>query len=245
MYTLPRKGTMKDIEIKSNYLNEVIQVKWYQPEAFTPLNKYHVCIMQDGNDYFQLGRVATLSDQLHEEAEIENTIFVGIHYNNRYDRRDKYHPDGGKQAAYINFLIHEVIPFLDKELPTHQVGGSRTLMGDSLAGTLALMTAIKYPNTIGNVIMQSPYVDEKVINSVKGAKQLDSLSIYHTIGTDETSVKTTDGNNQDFLTPNRELQQLIKQQQINYTYHELAGEHTWKQWQKDLPRALTTTLGWD
>ncbi|MRH43415.1 esterase family protein [Aquibacillus halophilus] len=239
-----RNGKMLDKDIDSTYLKEKIKVKWYQPEAFTPLKSYHICIMQDGNDYFQMGKVATLSDQLHEEGVIEDTIFVGIHYNDKYDRQDKYHPDGAKQADYMSFLVHEVIPMLDEVIPTHQVGGSRTLMGDSLAGTLALMTALKYPHTFGKVIMQSPYVDDTLIQVIKDTKTIDTIDIYHTIGNKETKVQTTSGSIEDFLTPNRELHNLLKAYGSSYVYHELDGIHTWKYWQQDLKRAMITMFGY-
>ncbi|MGY0694232.1 alpha/beta hydrolase [Virgibacillus sp. FSP13] len=237
---MARKGTMIERSIKSKYLEEEMMLKIYQPEAFSDLYKYHICIMQDGNDYYQLGRVATLSDRLHASQEITNTIFVGIHYQDKFDRREKYHPSGKQQKAYIKFLVHEVAPFLDDLLPTYHMGQSRTLMGDSLAGTLALMTALQYPNTFSNVIMQSPYVDETVMSAVKNAKQMDSMDIYHTIGVEETEVDTTDGSKQDFLTPNRELNKLLTEKGTSYIYHELDGPHTWKPWQKDLKRALIT-----
>lgn len=227
-------------DINSHFLNETLTIKWYQPESFSPLYKYHICLMQDGNDYFQLGRIATLNDKLHTEGKISNIIFAGIHYRDKYDRRKKYHPAGEQQEAYIQFLIREVVPFLDNMLPTLHMGKTRTLLGDSLAGTLALMTAIKYPNTFGQVIMQSPYVDEMVLEKVKTAENMHAIDIYHTIGMKETEVKTTDGNVSDFLDPNRQLYDLLMKKNLNYVYHELEGEHTWKAWQKDLPRALET-----
>lgn len=196
--------------------------------------------MQDGNDYFQLGRVASLSDELHEQEKISNTIFAGLHYKDKFDRREKYHPGGKQNQAYTHFLIREVVPFLDDLFPTYHMGQSRTLMGDSLAGTLALMTALRYPNTIGNVIMQSPYVDETVLNTAKNSRDLGSLDIYHTIGTGETVVHTTDGAEEDFLTPNRELNRLLAAKKSSYFYDELEGPHTWKPWQRDLKRALIT-----
>ncbi|GGB40390.1 esterase family protein [Virgibacillus dakarensis] len=237
---MPRKGTMIERKIFSRYLDEEMTLKIYQPENFSPLYKYHICIMQDGNDYFQLGRVATLSDRLHESQEITDTIFVGIHYKDKFDRKEKYHPSGKQHQSYMKFLVQEVVPYLDDLLPTYHMGQSRTLMGDSLAGTLALMTAITYPNTFSNVIMQSPYVDETVMNAVKNAKDIFSLDIYHTIGIGETEVDTTDGSKQDFLTPNRELNRLLAEKGISYLYYELDGPHTWKPWQKDLKRALVS-----
>lgn len=235
-----RKGTMIEQEIDSKYLDEVMTLKIYQPEAFSSLYKYHICIMQDGNDYYQLGRAATLSDRLHAQDEIENTVLVGIHYNDKYDRREKYHPSGVKQDAYIKFLVYEVVPLLDDLLPTYHMGHSRALMGDSLAGTLALMTALRYPHTFGKVIMQSPYVDDTVMDAARNAKDIHSIDIYHTIGTEETEVETTAGTKEDFLAPNRALNKFLEDKGVSYIYHEVEGEHTWKAWQKDLKRALTS-----
>jgi len=238
-----RKGKMTDETIQSKYLNETMTLKIYTPENFSPMYKYHICMAHDGNDYYQLGRLATLSDQLHEDVEITDTVFVGIHYIDRLDRLKKYHPAGELHEAYTKFLIYEVVPFLDHYLPSYHMGHSRVLMGDSLAGTLSLMTALKYPNTFGKVIMQSPFVNESVLEQVRQAKHIDTLEIYHTIGTAELAVPMSDGNVADFLAPNRTLNKLLQTLPTEYTYDELEnGEHTWKFWQDDLYRALTTIL---
>lgn len=239
---MARKGTFNEISIRSEYLNETMEVKWYLPESFSELYKHHLCIMQDGDDYFQLGRVATLSDRLHDKNIIDNTVFVGIHYQDKEDRVRKYSPEGEQQEAYMKFLVKEVVPFLEEELPGYCIGRSRTLMGDSLAGSLALMTALKYPNTFGNVITQSPYVNDQVFDAVKSAKSLESTTIYHTIGTEETEVETTDGEIKDFYHPNLELRDMLTESGADYIFHELEGEHTWKQWQGDLKRAIETVF---
>lgn len=237
---MARKGTFTEKIIDSSYLEEEMIIKIYQPESFSPLYKYNICIMQDGNDYFQMGRIATLSDRLHESGEITNTVFAGIHYKDKFDRRKKYHPSGEQNVAYTKFLMNEVVPLLDDEVPTYHMGQSRALMGDSLAGTLALMTALNYPNTFGKVIMQSPYVDENVLEAVKNASDIHSIDMYHTIGTEETAVDTTDGKQSDFLTPNRKLHEILEDKGASVVYNELQdGYHTWKYWQKDMKRVLT------
>jgi enterochelin esterase-like enzyme len=237
-----RKGTMKEETIQSGYLDEEKAMKIYLPEFFSPLNKYNLCIMNDGNDYFQMGRVATFSDQLHENGDIENTVFVGIHYKNRYDRRQKYHPNGEEYEAFTKFIVHEAVPFLDDYVPGYHMGRSRALMGDSLAGTFALVTAIRYPNTFGKVVMQSPYVDDTVLDVVNASNtDLSAIDIYHTIGTAENKAVLSDGVVEDLLTPNRELHQLLKDKKTSYEYHEFKdGSHTWKYWQQDMPNVLKT-----
>ncbi|WP_188208046.1 alpha/beta hydrolase [Alkalibacillus aidingensis] len=233
-----RDGSMVERVIDSEYLDEEITLNIYRPENYSPLYKYYLCIVQDGDDYYQLGRLANVSDELHKEGKIENTIFCGIHYKDREDRWDKFHPDSDKQAAYIKFLRFEVVPILDRELPSYHVKSCRALMGDSLGGTVSLMTALTYPNTFGKVIMQSPYVDERLKNMVQESDEIDTMSIYHSIGDDEEEVETTFGDIDDFFHPNRELNKLLKDKVSDYTYKELEGDHTWKQWQAGLPDAI-------
>lgn len=235
-----RKGKMSEQIIESNYLQEMMTLKIYTPEDYSPFQPYNLCIMQDGNDYYQMGRVATVSDQLHEDGDIEYTIFVGIHYQDRYDRRRKYHPDGEQLQAYIQFVVNEVVPFLDEN---YQIRSPRILMGDSLAGTLAFMIASKQPHIFNKIIIQSPFVDQEILQLAENTENLSLLDIYHTIGEAETTVKTTDGQIVDFLTPNQHLSKILSQKASNYEYKEIHnGKHTWGYWQKDLPTALKYIL---
>src|SRR5699024_6533022 len=116
------------------------------------------------NDYFNLGRIATRSDELHDDFDITNTIFVGIHYLDRYDRREKYHPDGKQHENYKKFLMNEVIPMNKEQLPINTLGENWELMGDSLAGTLALLEATQKLNIFDYITMRSSSVDESLIH---------------------------------------------------------------------------------
>ncbi|MCM3712923.1 alpha/beta hydrolase [Halalkalibacter oceani] len=236
------KGTVHDHVIKSRELQEDIPLLVYTPPEFTPLNTYDVLICQDGNDYFQLGRIPRQVESLIEEADIRETIVVGIPYPSVDERRRRYHPQGEKTDAYIRFLAHELLPFLDQHYPTHQLASARTLAGDSLAATVSLMTALLYPSLFGQVMMHSPYVDERVLAAVENYNKPTELAIYHVIGLEETAVKTTDGQTLDFLEPNRRLHQALQEKRFSYFYEEFDGDHTWKYWQKDLPRGLMTLL---
>jgi enterochelin esterase-like enzyme len=234
------KGTIKEHSIKSNELGEEIPLLIYLPANFSPLYKYSLLIAQDGRDYFQLGRIGRLADEYLFEREIENLIIVGIPYKNVKDRRRKYHPDGDQHQSYIRFLAHELVPFLDQEFPTYQMGSTRALIGDSLGATVSLMTALQYPHSFGKVLLQSPYVDEQVLELVKNFTQTELVEIYHIIGNQETEVQTTNGKISDFLKPNRELAHIIKSKSFTYFYDEFNGDHTWTYWQPDLKRALKT-----
>jgi enterochelin esterase-like enzyme len=232
------KGTIKEHTIKSNELGEEILLLVYLPANFSPLYKYSLLIAQDGRDYFQLGKIGRLADEYLFNREIENLMIIGIPYKDAGDRRRKYHPDGDQHQQYIRFLAHELVPFLDQEYPTYHMGSTRALIGDSLGATVSLMTALEYPHSFGKILLQSPYVNERVLEMVNSFTETELLEIYHIVGNLETQVQTTNGETSDFLSPNRKLSSIISGKSFTYFYDEFDGDHTWTYWQPDLKRAL-------
>ena len=237
------KGTVKDLTFYSEALQENMQLLIYIPANYTPLYKYNILIASDGKDYFQLGGIPRLADELIDDYEIEGLIIVGVAYKDAFDRRKKYIPSGEQFEDYLRFLVHELVPYLDDEYSTYCLGQSRGLIGDSMAATVSLLAAIKYPNIFGKAILHSPYVDELVMERVENAQDYKNLSIYHVIGTDEDEVVTLDKTVKDFLTPNRQMHTLMVNMGYNTFYEEFEGNHTWKYWKPDLKRALIENFG--
>ncbi len=237
-------GTTEDFVIYSNELEEEIKVLVYLPPQYTPIQQYQYCIAQDGKDYFQLGRIARTLDELIENGEIEPILFFGIPYINIRDRRVKYHPEGAKRKNYSQFLIKELVPFLEQNYSVVTEPNGRGLAGDSLAATISLLTALDFPGSFGKVMLHSPYVDHHVRQAIDKFTNWNNLKIYHVVGKEETNVDMTDGNTANFLTINRELNEILSIKAVTYFYDEFHGNHTWKHWQKDLKRSLSY-LFWD
>lgn len=238
-------GKIEEISFYSEALDEEMQLLIHLPHQYSPLYKYSVLFASDGKDYFQYGRIGRVVDELVNEGDINNMIVVGIPYKSVKERRRMYHPEGDRHEDYIRFLAHELVPYIDEHYPTYQVGAGRGLIGDSLAATISLLTALKYPNCFGKVILHSPYVDDSVMKKVEAVKDPSAFSIYHVIGEEETEVKTTQDGTQDFLTPNRELNQLLQKKGFSYFYEEFKGNHTWKYWQQDVKRAIKESFQYD
>ncbi|MGM9949350.1 MAG: alpha/beta hydrolase, partial [Lysinibacillus sp.] len=156
------KGTVKDINFYSECLQEQMQLLIYIPANYTPLYRYNILIASDGKDYFQLGGIPRLADELIDDYEIEHLIIVGVPYKSVADRKRKYIPSGDQHEAYLRFLAHELVPYLDQEFSTNALGACRGLIGDSMAATVSLLAAIKYPHVFGKAILHSPYVDDLV-----------------------------------------------------------------------------------
>lgn len=233
---------IKEEKLFSKELNEEMELLIYLPTNFSPLYKYNLLIAQDGADYFKLGRIVRFTEELLSKKEIENVIIVGIPYKDVQDRRRKYHPEGEQYHAYMRFLAHELVPYLDENFPTLHMGHGRALIGDSLGGTVSLMAALSYPHTFGRVIMQSPFVNEVVKKAVEEFQTPSLLSIYHQIGKQETAVETTDGKVKDFITPNRELHELMNQKGYPVIYEEFDGDHRWTYWQPLLKEVMKKML---
>lgn len=237
-----KQGKIEEINFYSEALGEEMQILIHLPYNYTPLYKYAVLFGSDGKDYIQYGRVGRVIDEQLDNSEIENVIFVGIPYKSVSERRRMYHPEGDKREAYTRFLAHELVPYIDANYPTYQIGAGRALIGDSLAATISLLTAAKYPNIFGKVILHSPYVDQFVLDKVNAVQDASAFTIYHVIGTEETEVQTQVDGVQDFLKPNRALKNLIEEKGFSYFYEEFEGNHTWKYWQADMPRAIKKTF---
>lgn len=238
-------GKIKEVDFYSKALDENMQLLIHLPHHYSPLYKYSVLIASDGKDYFQYGRIGRVADELVNDGEIDNMIVVGIPYKSVSERRRMYHPEGDRHEDYIRFLAHELVPYIDENYPTYQVGAGRGLIGDSLAATISLLTALKYPNCFGKVILHSPFVDDSVMTKVEAVKDVSAFSIYHVIGEGETEVKTTEDGIRDFLTPNRELNEIIKRKGFSYFYEEFKGDHTWKYWQQDVRRAIKQSFHYE
>src|SRR5699024_12266678 len=88
-------------------------------------------------------------------------------------------------------------------LPIHPLGTTYSLMGDSLAATFALILGTENPNTFSSIILQSPLVDEPVLNIVEDVHDFNQWTIYHSIGLQEDSVITTKDVGMDFIEPNK------------------------------------------
>ncbi|MDU1840141.1 MAG: alpha/beta hydrolase-fold protein, partial [Staphylococcus epidermidis] len=125
----------------------------------------------------------------------------------------------------------EILPYIDATFPTYKVGNTRLLIGDSLAGSIALMTAMTYPTIFSQVALLSPMYNENIKQKFDTCMNKDQLTIWHAIGLEEEDfILPTNGKRANFLTPNRELNQLIKEGNTEYFYKEFKGGHHWKSW---------------
>lgn len=147
--------------IHSDILNRDVTLSVYLPEDYTNLFKYQL-IFALMVQIFRFGRIQRIYEQLREEQSIQRAIIVGFHYEDVEKRREEFHPSGSRSNLTIKAMGKEILPYIDATFPTYKVGNTRLLIGDSLAGSIALMTAMTYPTIFSRVALLSPMYNENI-----------------------------------------------------------------------------------
>lgn len=230
------KRTIIKEEVPSNILEAPRSVKIYLPPGYSELLSYPVVYCQDGNEFFTMGRIATIANQLILEEGMEPVIIVGVS-NERSKRTSEYSPIGSRYASYKSFFIEELIPYIENRYPVRQETAARILAGDSLGGTISLHLALQAPHLFSNVLSLSGAFFQPTIDQLQAANDLSWLRLWMIVGLDELAVETNIGTH-DFVEWNRLAKAVLEQKNTQLTYEEQPGDHLWGFWQRVLPDGL-------
>jgi predicted alpha/beta superfamily hydrolase len=159
--------TLKTKLLKSNSRELVV----YLPPSYTSSStkKYPVFYMHDGQNIFDkatgaFGKewyVDEKVEYLIQKNVIEEIIIVGV-YNGLDQRINEYtytpnsEHGGGNGKNYLDFLVKEVKPFIDKTYRTKSDRDNTAIGGSSLGGLISTYAAINYPNTFAKIASMSP-----------------------------------------------------------------------------------------
>ena len=231
------------------------------------LRKYPVLYLQDGQNVFDKATSTTgkeweadeALDHLVSEFKIPPMFIIGID-NAGEQRTSEYlsYPDSQspqfKQSnpptlegtRYAEFLIKEVMPFLEKRYRI-ATGPTNTALGGSQYGAVvSLQTALNHPGVFGKLLLESPALwvgDDKLLTEVEKAKILPQ-KIYLGVGTAETGDAVKDGARVKSVT---DLEKILRSKGMGPTRLKVvvdqgAPEGEWA-WGKRLPDALLFLYG--
>ncbi|MDF2679069.1 MAG: enterochelin esterase [Brevibacillus sp.] len=230
------KRTIIKEEVPSIHVDTPRSVKVYLPPGYNELLSYPVVYCQDGNDFFTMGRIATIANQLILEEGIEPFLIVGVSVE-RSKRTSEYSPAGSRNAAYKRFFTEELLPFIEERYPVRRDPSSRVLAGDSLGGTVSLHLALDRPDVFPRVLALSGAFFQPTLDQLSGTTSLSWLNIWMVVGLDELAVQTHMGTF-DFVQWNRTAKEMLESRQAILSYREKPGDHIWGLWQKELPDGL-------
>jgi len=189
------------------------------------------------------------SDRLIREGVVPPMIIVGID-NGGKDRLREYMPYRSLQpmrlrtqgSRYANFLIREVMPFIDRGYRAAPGAQNTGLGGSSLGALIALYTAVSRPNVIGRLLLESPSLwasNRQIIRQSRKIKRWPER-IFLATGTAEAGRKDKD---QSMVDDVRELAAILRRaglddQRLKLVVDEGALHHE-SAWAKRFPDALT------
>lgn len=172
-------GKINKKVIHSDILDRDVTLSIYLPEEYTELFKYQVILCFDGLDFLRFGRIQRAYEQLRKDNDIQRAIIVGFHYEDVDKRREEFHPSGSRSHLTVQAVGKEILPYVDSTFPTYKVGNARLLIGDSLAGSIALMTALTYPTIFSQVAMLSPMYNQNIKQKLESCDDRKQLTLWH------------------------------------------------------------------
>lgn len=231
------KRTILKDSIDSSYLIEGKRnLRIYLPPGYNEVLSYPVIYCQDGEDFFNFGRIATSAQQLILDEGIEPFIIVGVDVDKSV-RTEEYSPDGTRHQAYVDFFALELLPYIEGKYPVRQNADERVLAGDSLGGTVSLHIALQHPDLFTRVISMSGAFYEASQAIVAATGDLDWLTIFMIVGLQEDAFETDRGV-YNFVQLNRDMHRLLQERNATIHYEEKDGKHQWGFWQKEVPQAI-------
>jgi enterochelin esterase-like enzyme len=211
------------------------------PPGYSELAEYPVVWCQDGEDFFNFGRIATIASALIAEGEIEPLLVVGVDVDKAVRTRE-YAADGDLHERYIAFFAEELVPHVAARYPVRTEPEHALLAGCSLGGAVSLQLALAFPHQFVNVLSLSGAYYPASQAAIAEAGDLSHLNIFMTVGLQETAFRTDRGVS-DFVAMNREARNKLVERGANVDYFERDGEHLWGYWQKDVPDGLRWFAG--
>ncbi len=216
-------------------------VRIYLPPGYQETLSYPVVYCQDGEDFFNFGRIATFSHRFILEEDWDPFIVVGVDVD-KCDRTSEYMPGGARHMAYTKFWTEELLPDIERHYAVRAAPNERLLAGDSLGATACLSAVAARPDLFTRVLSLSGAYYDVPGHPIAALPDLSALSVWMIVGLQETAFRTDTGV-YDFVVLNRQMKQLLVDRGATVIYSEREGEHKWGFWQQVLPEALAAFLG--
>ncbi len=183
----------------------------YLPPGYykNPSEKYQVLYVQDGKGVFfdsdwskESLSMHIKADELISKGRIEEIIIVGIS-NIGAQRSSEYaHWDGfdgifvkGKGYLYEDFVLNDVMPFIQSNFRTKNGRENTAIMGASLGGLVSFNIGMGNPDIFSKIALQSPFLswgEERLLEKIReeNYKTQSKIKLWMDMGTSETKLLT-------------------------------------------------------
>ncbi|MFI8688280.1 alpha/beta hydrolase [Rossellomorea sp. NPDC077527] len=243
-------------EVTMTPLNRKRTVRVYLPEDYHDAapKSYRVLYMHDGQNLYRdedagYGMAWRIGEYI--EKEKMELIVVGIDCNEGLNRLDEYGPwesramsdvfsadrksIGGEGKAYIEFIVNELKPMIDRKYRT--IPGETSMAGSSMGGLISTYAACKYPHIFKRVasISSAYWFNQDEIEKYIEDSDLSAVErFYMDIGTKENTESINDLT---YIDSSRKVYRLLKDSVQDCRFEIVEGaEHNEMAWRERVPK---------
>lgn len=246
------------IEVFSKAMNKSLKAAVVKPSGYSGSNKSFptVYLLHGGSGSFSDWHKKTTEPNLLPKLANQYEVIIvtpGVGPSSYY-----YDSPVLDSVKYETYFIEELIPFIDKNYRTINDRNSRAITGLSMGGHGSLMLSAKHPQLfiaagsmsgvmnidtrmwkvgdefrnlrlsgqkamLGEINYDSPFTEYTVVGLVEKMKT-NGISLIIDCGVDDFLLET-----------NRQIHQMLLQNQTPHEYTEKPGAHTWQYWTEALP----------
>ncbi|WP_462410071.1 alpha/beta hydrolase [Neobacillus sp. Marseille-QA0830] len=259
---------IKELKMNSPSIKKGMKVNVYIPPNYSTKKKYPVLYLLHGKDgnqnswmYGFLGisaiNIQQKADKLIKEHKIQPLIIVSPQIDNSYGVNSLYETKEYKdysKGMYEDYIVHDLIPYIDKHFSTLTTRENRFIGGLSMGGFAALHIAFRHPDLFSKVGGHSPALRKDpasgtdiswLFPSQKEREERDPLYLAKNLKPGELKIYLDNGEkDHDWLIEGNEiLVDTLKQKGIDVQYKESPGGHDYKYWSSQTKNYLMFYAG--
>ncbi|AZN39179.1 alpha/beta hydrolase [Paenibacillus albus] len=244
-------SNIDDIEIYSKALKSKMSFDVYTPPGYDPKLKYPVLYMlygYGGNrgyvfDNMELGQV---TDRLIENDEISPLIIVSPDYGNSFAVNSVpgqgINPGSVDEGLYEDYLLEEVIPYVDKNYRTIASREGRYVGGFSMGGYAALYLGFNHTDLFSKIGGHSAaiwdytdndqYTDQRdwLYPTAALRERRDPFKLAVSRNLDDVHIYLDAGENDQLAAVDEKLFTLLKSKHAQVEWHTYPGYHSASYW---------------
>ncbi len=161
-------------------LNSKRRIWLYLPKGYNAKDKkkkYPVLYMHDGQNLFNENTapfgewgVDECLDSMKVKCIVVGIDHAGDRRMNEYNPYDNAKFGKGDGAAYVDFLVNTLKPFIDSKYNTLKDQSNTYIAGSSMGGLISMYATLKYPNVFGGAGIFSPafwVTEDKLLHEVE------------------------------------------------------------------------------
>lgn len=162
--TASSRVSIIDTAFKIPQLNRTRRIWIYLPESYNkPGKSFPVLYMQDGQNIFDAA--TSFAGEWGADEAMDSIsrqwIIVGIDNGqqkrmNEFNLFDEERFGKGEGRAYLDFIVNDLKPFIDRNYRTKSTARFTAIAGSSMGGLISFYAGLLHPNVFGQIGVFSP-----------------------------------------------------------------------------------------